>query len=258
MIVIRPMTPRRAYRWLLPVVVLMAAACASGSGASPIGSPSASAVPASPGPSPSIALPITTADEAASLVIASDPRFEGIGPQDPNQIGGCCSYIASTRSDGTFDVAIEMGWGDCPAGCISRHHWFYTVTPDGKIALRREDGPRVPAGLTAGGIGDLPAGPGIAGQAVAGPTCPVVKAGDPACNDRPVAGATILIRDANGTVVAQMTTDERGHFQVGVSSGSYRIEPQPVEGLMGGAQPITVNVGGAFEVVTLTYDTGIR
>jgi hypothetical protein len=258
MIVISPMTPRRALPWLFPVLVLMTAACSSGSAASPSGSPSGSAFLASSAPSPSIALPITTPDQAASLVIASDLRFEGLRPQDPNQIGGCCFYQATDRSDGTFDVGIEMGWGDCPAGCINRHHWSYNVTAHGNIALQREDGPPVPPGLTAGGTGGLPAGPGIAGQALAGPTCPVVKPGDPACNARPVVGATILIRDAGGTVVAQMTTDEQGRFQVTLPSGPYRIEPQAVEGLMGTAQQMTVNVGGAFEVVTISYDTGIR
>jgi hypothetical protein len=59
-------------------------------------------------------------------------------------------------------------------------------------------------------------------------------------------------------VVAQMTTDDQGRFQVTLPSGPYRIEPQAVEGLMGTAQQMTVNVGGAFEVVTISYDTGIR
>lgn len=27
--------------------------------------------------------------------------------------------------------AFSVGWGDCPAGCISRHTWTATVTPDG-------------------------------------------------------------------------------------------------------------------------------
>jgi hypothetical protein len=104
----------------------------------------------------------------------------------------------------------------------------------------------------------LPGGPGIAGQALAGPTCPVVRPGDSNCNDRPVAGATILIRDAGGTVVAQVTTDANGRFQVAVPPGSYRIEPQQVTGLMGTASPINVTVGSALETVKVAYDTGIR
>jgi len=201
-------------------------------------------------------------------VIASDSRFAGIGKQDDNVIGACCFYTASQRGDGTFHVAIEIGWGDCPAGCMNRHDWLYTVAVDGTISLSRESGPAIPAGVPGnggggaiesdGGFGDLPAGPGIAGHAVAGPTCPVVKPGDPACNDRPVAGATIVIRDATGTVVAEVATDANGRFQLVVPPGPYRIEPQPATGLMGTAQPIAVTVGGRFQLVQIAYDTGIR
>jgi hypothetical protein len=196
-------------------------------------------------------------------VIASDPRFQGIGKKDPDLIGGCCFYEASATGGGSFTVTIEIGWGDCPAGCIDRHRWLYVVNQDGAIALQSEQGPPVPAGTGGGstGTGDgvpLPGGPGIAGRALAGPTCAAVKVGDPSCNDRPVAGATVLIRDAHGTVVAQMTTDDKGRFQVKVPPGKYRVEPQPVEGLMGGADPIDVTVGARYVSVAIAYDTGIR
>ena len=123
------------------------------------------------------------------------------------------------------------------------------------MTLKSEDGPPVPAG-TGGGI--LPGGPGIAGQALAGPTCPVVQPGVSSCIDRPVAGAAILIRDASGTVVAQVMTDANGRFQVGLPPGPYRAEPQPVQGLIGTAGTIDVTVGSAFETVRIGYDTGIR
>ena len=248
---------------LLALLVLVAGACGSGASApSPTGSPSA----APPSPSSSVVLPITTPDQAAQLVVAGDARFKGIGPRDPNLIGGCCFYEAADNGDGSFGVTIEIGWGDCPSGCLNRHHWVYSVAADGTIALQREDGPPVPpdagsgggAGSSDGGAGILPAGPGIAGQALAGPMCPVVKPGDPSCNDRPVAGASILIRDATGTVVAQMTTDADGRFHVSVPPGAYRVEPQPVEGLMGGANTIEVTVGATFKEVQIAYDTGIR
>jgi hypothetical protein len=31
-------------------------------------------------------------------------------------------------------------WGDCPAGCIYKHHWEFAVGPDGAIRLLREYG----------------------------------------------------------------------------------------------------------------------
>jgi hypothetical protein len=239
---------------LLSALLLIAEGCSSGAAVPPGGSP---------GPSASPALPVATADGAAALVIASDQRFNGVVKQDPALIGACCTYQAAPSTGGTFAVTIEIGWGDCPAGCINRHHWFYVVAPDGTVALQREDGPPVPAGVGAsggsgGGSGVLPGGPGIAGQAVAGPTCPVVRPGDSNCNDRPVAGATILVRDAGGTVVAQLKTDGNGRFQVVLPPGSYRIEPQPVTGLRGTARPIDVTVGSVFETVNVAYDTGIR
>ena len=246
------MTRAAASALLLPILVLVGA-CASGAGA-PSGGASSS--PAANGP-------VTTTEQAAALVIASDQRFKGVVKQEPALIGACCTYQAAASTGGTFAVTIEVGWGDCPAGCINRHHWFYTVAPDGTVALQREDGPAVPAGVWAsggigGGSGALPGGPGIAGQALAGPTCPVVRPGDSNCSDRPVAGATLLIRDAGGTVVAQLTTDDSGRFEVALPAGSYRIEPQPVAGLMGTASPIDVTVGSAFETVNVAYDTGIR
>jgi hypothetical protein len=202
---------------------------------------------------------VTTPDDAAALVIASDPRFKDVVKQEAGVIGGCCFYQATALAGGGFGVTIEIGWGDCPAGCISRHKWSFNVTPDGAVTLQGESGPPLETGTggsTGGGV--LPSGPGIAGRALAGPTCPVVRVGDPACNDRPVSGATILIRDAAGTVVAQMTTDADGRFQVGLPPGPYRIEPQPVEGLMGTANTLDVTVGATYKVVDISYDTGIR
>jgi hypothetical protein len=246
---------------LVPLFALtLLAACASGA-AAPSAAPSTQSTPSAPLPSASVVLPITTPEAAAALVIASDPRFKDIGKKDPRLIGACCFYEASSQADGTFAVKIEIGWGDCPAGCINRHTWSFGVTPAGAMVLKGETGPPLEAGAggssNAGG-GVLPSGPGIAGQALAGPTCPVVQPGDPNCNDRPVSGATILIRDATTTVIAQVATDQDGRFQVVVPPGSYLVEPQPVEGLMGTAQAIKVTVGAAFQVVDVAYDTGIR
>jgi hypothetical protein len=255
------MTKVRASAVLFPILVLLVVgACASG--AAPPATPSAQPSAASPAPSVTVVLPVTTPDDAAALVIASDPRFKGVVKQDAGLIGACCFYQATALGDGKFAVTIEIGWGDCPAGCINRHKWSFVVTPDGAVALQGETGPPIPAGVggsgDSGGGGILPGGPGIAGQALAGPTCPVVRPGDPACNDRPVPGATILIRDATGTIVAQLTTDANGRFQVVLPPGSYRLEPQPVQGLMGTASTLDVTVGATFQVVDITYDTGIR
>ncbi len=99
---------------------------------------------------------------------------------------------------------------------------------------------------------------GISGIAQAGPTCPVERPGDPACAPRPVAGATIVIRDATGSDVAYVVTDAAGRFRVALPPGVYTVVGQPVEGLMGNPGPVDVEVGEGDVTVELSYDTGIR
>ena len=105
-----------------------------------------------------------------------------------------------------------------------------------------------------------PAGPGVSINAQAGPTCPVERVPpDPACDSRPVAGATILILDGSGNTVAKAVTDAQGNAFAPVPPGNYVVQPQPVEGLMGGAEQVPISVAGdAPAVVTVVYDTGIR
>src|SRR5205823_11800532 len=120
-------TPARSTRraiGVIAVLVLTAAGCSSGPGPSTPGGASPSPTP-SPSPSPAPTT-IATPDDAAARVLALEPRFAGLRPKDPNAIGVCCFYTAS-EAIGGFSVAIEVGWGDCPAGCINRHHWTYAV-----------------------------------------------------------------------------------------------------------------------------------
>ena len=102
----------------------------------------------------------------------------------------------------------------------------------------------------------------VHGTATAGPVCPVEKPGDSACAPRPVAGATLVVKTAAGAEVARVTTGSDGSFAVSLAPGSYVLFPQPVNGLMGTAQPIplTVAAGTIPEAtpITVEYDTGIR
>lgn len=95
---------------------------------------------------------------------------------------------------------------------------------------------------------------------MAGPTCPVVT--DPpqsGCDDRPVAGATLLVFSNSGHRVATVTADGNGRVALDLPPGNYELRPQPVEGLMGTAPPVTVTVAiGQPAEVTVSYDTGIR
>jgi hypothetical protein len=248
----RPVRSLRAIV-LLVAVGLLAGACTQAVTPSPSPSAPPSSTQPSVGPAPSGA---TSAEAAAALVLATDPRFAGIEQQNPDMIGQCCFWTATATAAG-YDVAIEIGWGDCPAGCINRHHWFYTVAVDGTVTLDHEDGPPVPAGVPGPADGTT-GGVGIRGIATAGPICPVVSPNDPNCADRPVAGATIHVLDATGLEVATLETDATGAFVVTLPPGRYQLRADPVEGLMGTAPTADVTVGSSLELVQLSYDTGIR
>jgi hypothetical protein len=250
--------PRRLFLGAL-VVAMVAAACGSGAG-SPGATPGASVPP--------IGGPVTTPEQAIAAVVAHEPRLAGIGPRDPNAIGQAHWYEALPASGvGAFVVSVRVGWGDCPAGCISEHTWVYAVGPNGEVRLQSEGGEPVPANEWpspgAGGSGQegglLGPGTGLWITALAGPTCPVERPGDDACAPKPVPGAVILVTDGRGESVAKAELDATGSAFVELPAGSYLVEAAPVAGLMGapGSQAVTV-ADGARSPVVFTYDTGIR
>jgi hypothetical protein len=132
--------PRPALLSVLLVTVLVAGACAGGATASPAAPTSGSATSG-----PSAGKGIATPEEAAALVLAADPRFAGLVPKDPEMIGQCCFYEA-IAVEGGYQVKVEMGWGDCPAGCTEKHVWTFSVTPAGEVGLIGETGDPIPAG----------------------------------------------------------------------------------------------------------------
>lgn len=261
---------------ILPLgAVLAAAILAAGCGAAagpattPPGSPaSASPTPTPPSPTNGALL---SEEEAVAKVLALDPRFSGIGPLSPDMIGQSAWYEVSPATVG-WRVTITQGWGDCQAGCINRHTWTYDVDPRGVVTLVSEGGD--PLDESAGGDGNgvrgippvaIPAdgGPWIAGRALAGPICPVEQnPPDPACADRPVAGAEVVVRDGTGTEVARAVTAADGTFLVPVpGSGVYSVEAQPATGILGTPAALLVDVGAgpaAWAAALLGYDTGIR
>jgi carboxypeptidase family protein len=261
MIVAGPMTRS------IPAVLLLIAAALL------VGCAGAASTQAPPPSSPTLApRTITSVEDAAARVQEVHPELAGIGPKDPDVIGGCCFWEGSPAGDG-YTVRFEVGWGDCPSGCIDRHSWTFAVSSDGAVELIDEQGPPVPdgvpgAGLDAGGgssgggsggSGGLPAGAtGIEGRLVAGPTCPVVQPNDPACADRPLPGVTVVVLTAAGTEAARTTTDAEGFYAIPLPPGPYTIEPQQIEGMMRGSAPIDVVVGDGVVTVDIPYDTGIR
>jgi hypothetical protein len=108
---------------------------------------------------------------------------------------------------------------------------------------------------------DDESGATVSGVALAGPTCPVVREPpDPACEDRPVAGAEILVVDERGRMVGRVQTDDAGAFTVVLPAGKYQLVPQPVEGLLGPPEATAFVVQGDVdpEPLTILFDTGIR
>lgn len=243
----------RRLRSVAPVLLfalLVAQACSGGPG-------SGSNPPASAGTT----ISITTPEAAAARVEEAVPGLTGIGPRQTDMIGGCCFWEAERSASG-FRVTFEVGWGDCPSGCIDRHRWTYDVATDGAVQLVEESGPPVPSGVPGsgtdgGGGGILPGGSGIAGRVTAGPTCPVVTAANP-CEDRPLVGAPVVVLDASGREVGRVMTDADGHYAITLPAGPYSVEPQPIEGVMRAPEPTQVTVEDGFTTVDMSYDTGIR
>lgn len=126
--------------FLILLVLAVAVACSPGGSGSQTPEPT-------PKPTPTpIAEPVATLEEAARIVIASDPRFVGVTKLDPDIIGASAWWEGRGLEGGGFQIEITIGWGDCPAGCINKHHWTFTVAPDAAITLVSETGDPLPAG----------------------------------------------------------------------------------------------------------------
>lgn len=101
----------------------------------------------------------------------------------------------------------------------------------------------------------------LRGEVVAGPVCPVATdPPDPDCEDRPVPGAELVIEVADGDGgQVRVLADENGLFEVPLAPGSYTLIPQPMEGLLGTAAPVTLEIAaGTTTELSVVYDTGIR
>lgn len=260
----RTITSAAARPALLVSAIALAAllaACAAGepSGSAPSGSGGPSASPTAR-PSPGI---LDSAAAAAKLVAAKMPLFEGIGPKDPELIGQANWYEATpaeaAKPPVAWRVVFHVGWGDCPSGCIDEHTWTYDVEPDGSVTLVGETGPSLPQDVI-DGLRAASTFTGVTGRVTAGPTCPVENPNDPtSCQERPVAGALLVVTGAGGVEVARLASDSSGEYALGLQPGDYTLTPQPVQGLMGTPSPITFTVAdGMPTVLDVSYDTGIR
>lgn len=99
---------------------------------------------------------------------------------------------------------------------------------------------------------------GIGGFVFEGPIAPVVRPGVP--NTRPVPGAIISVRTANGVKeVARGKADGQGRFQMALDPGVYTVVAVPQSGQTlprGTPQRVVVTTGHLISL-TLMMDTGI-
>ncbi len=51
----------------------------------------------------------------------------------PDTLGGDGDQITFQTSGGGKVYTFSHGWGDCAAGCTSRHNWQITIAPDGSM-----------------------------------------------------------------------------------------------------------------------------
>ena len=214
------------------------------------------------GSSPAATAPATTAADAVSIVRAGNPLFDGLEEKDPDLIGQGSYWTADPRGTATppdeWTVTFVVGWGDCQAGCIDEHEWTWLVPVSGPPQLLDDTGSPLPEQVVADRLAAAQ-GTGVMGRALAGPTCPVERPGDPACSGRPVAGAQLSIATADGAAAGVVTTDALGWFRTTLAPGDYVLTASPVEGLMGTPGPISFTVAnGAMAAVDVPYDTGIR
>jgi hypothetical protein len=77
-----------------------------------------------------------------------------------------------------------------------------------------------------------------------------------------VAGATIVVTTAAGLEVARVRSAADGSFAIALPVGDFVLVPQPVEGLLGTADRVSVSVPAngppAPSLLEIEYDTGIR
>lgn len=100
---------------------------------------------------------------------------------------------------------------------------------------------------------------GITGSVVIGPTCPVQRAGDNACADRPFATTVLVLTATDSREVGRVDTDANGAFSVALDPGKYIVEILRTASLYPRGNPVPVTVGASgLTPVRIALDSGIR
>jgi hypothetical protein len=75
---------------------------------------------------------ITNADGAIARVKTQYPEVAKIQKQSAGVIGGNQNILVIDRADG-WDLIFLESSGDCPAGCINNHYYYFSAKGDGRV-----------------------------------------------------------------------------------------------------------------------------
>ena len=97
----------------------------------------------------------------------------------------------------------------------------------------------------------------VSGHALAGPSCPVERPGDPNCQPKPVQGS---VRFARGEeLVTSVRIDSGGSFAVEIPAGTYAVTVDTGNNAFPVCAPVDVEVRANTDAsVEISCDTGIR
>jgi len=110
--------------------------------------------------------------------------------------------------------------------------------------------------LSACSIEPTPTDSGMEGQVLIGPMCPVVQEGQE-CPDQPYQ-ATLTVKSLNGRKIAQVQTDEQGHFKISLAPGEYILHPESPNVMPSASEQTFFVEAGKFTQIIVNYDSGIR
>ncbi len=200
---------------------------------------------------------ISTPQPARDATSAS-PGGASLGPSAP------------VPSSGTGDAGSGVGGSTGPAGSgIAPAGSVVAVSPATTVP-RATPVPRPAPGaipsptarpLPTSTLPPLPfTGAGVVGRAMLGPTCPVQRdPPDPACADKPLPGAVLVVETTTGAEVARGSTNAQGYFAIELNPGSYVLVPEAFAGAMHAPAAISFEARASGPtMVNVSYDTGIR
>jgi hypothetical protein len=72
-------------------------------------------------------------------------EIDGVEAADASHFAGSGNDIEATVEPGLLRLAYSVGFGDCPAGCIKRHYWFFEIDEQGSVRYRGTNGDPIPS-----------------------------------------------------------------------------------------------------------------